>query len=179
LPLVANDWDLERRKIMIEMDSVDTMLPPKQGDSYWVLGDLYTLKAVSEDTNGQYAFMELVIQPQDGTPPHIHSREAEAFYILEGEIEFQLDDRTLVAKAGTFLHSPIGQLHRFTNTTSVPARMLCWATPAGIENFFAEIGTKVEDITAPPPPVTAADIGKVMTIAPRYGVMILPPPISA
>jgi quercetin dioxygenase-like cupin family protein len=164
---------------MMETDFVDTALQLKQGDSYWVLGDLYTFKAVSQDTNGQYAFMELVIQPQDGTPPHIHSREAEAFYILEGEIEFQLDNRTVIAKAGTFLHSPIGQLHRFTNTTPVPAKMLCWATPAGIENFFAEIGTKVDDMTVPPPPVTPADIEKVITIAPRYGVTIPPPPVSA
>lgn len=53
--------------------------------------------------------------------------------------------------------------------------MLCWATPAGVEKFFAEIGTKVEDLMAPPPPVTPADLEKVMAIAPKYGITILPP----
>ncbi|HEY9640227.1 MAG TPA: cupin domain-containing protein, partial [Coleofasciculaceae cyanobacterium] len=150
-----------------------------QGDSYWVLGDRYTFKAVSEETDGKYAFLELVIYPQDGTPPHIHSREAESFYIQAGTVEFQLGDRTLVATAGTFVHSPIGQRHQFTNIGSVPAKMLCWATPAGVEKFFAEIGTKVEDPAALPPPVTPADIEKVMAIAPQYGITILPPPASA
>ena len=153
------------------------VLQSGEGESYWVLGDLYTFKAVSEETEGKYALMELVIYPQDGTPPHIHSREAEAFYILEGKLEFQLDDRTVIATPGTFLHSPAGQLHRFTNTSSMPAKMLCWATPAGVERFFAEIGTKVED-SLTRPPVTPADIDKVMAIAPKYGITILPPPDS-
>jgi mannose-6-phosphate isomerase-like protein (cupin superfamily) len=154
------------------------VLQPGQGDSYWVLGDLYTFKAVSEETNGNYALLELVIQPQDGTPLHIHSREAEAFFIEEGEVEFQLEDRTVVATPGTFLHSPPGQLHRFTNIGSQRAKMLCWATPAGIEKFFAAIGTKVEDPNAPPP-ITSADLEKVMLLAPQYGITILPPSDSS
>lgn len=151
------------------------VLPLGQGDSYWVLGDLYTFKATGEETDGKYALLELIIQPQDGTPPHIHSREAEAFYIQTGEVEFQLDERTVIATAGTFLHSPPGQRHLFVNKSGMPAKMLCWATPAGVEKFFAEIGKKVDDPTAPPPPVTPADLEKVMEIAPKYGITILPP----
>lgn len=146
-----------------------------QGDSYWVLGDLYTFKAVSEETDGKYALLELVIQPQNSTPSHIHSREAEAFFIEEGKVEFQLDDRTILATPGTFVHSPPGQIHQFTNVGSQPAKMLCWATPAGIEKFFAAIGTKVENPNSSPPPVTPADIEKVMLLAPQYGITILPP----
>jgi quercetin dioxygenase-like cupin family protein len=155
------------------------VVQPNQGDSYWVLGDLYTFKAVSEETNGKYALLELVIQPQNSTPSHIHSREAEAFFIEEGEVEFQLDDRTILAIPGTFVHSPPGQSHQFTNVSSQPAKMLCWATPAGIEKFFAAIGTKVEDPKASPPLVTAADIEKVMLLAPQYGLTILPPSAAA
>lgn len=155
------------------------VLQPHQGDSYWVLGDLYTFKAVSEETDGKYALLELVIQPQNSTPPHIHSREAEAFFIEDGDVEFQLGDRTLVATSGTFVHSPPGQRHQITNVGSQPAKVLCWATPAGVEKFFAAIGTKVEDPNAPPPPVTPADIEKVMLLAPQYGITILPPSDSA
>jgi quercetin dioxygenase-like cupin family protein len=155
------------------------LLRAGQGSSYWVLGDLYTFKAVGEDTDNQYALLELVIQPQDGTPPHIHSREAEAFYIQSGTVEFQLGDRTVIATPGTFLHSPAGQLHSFRNTSASSATMLCWATPAGVEKFFMEIGTKVEDPLAPPPAVTPDDIEKVMAIAPKYGITIVPPPNSS
>jgi hypothetical protein len=66
---------------------------------------LYTFKAVSEGTDGKYALLELVIQPQNSTPPHIHSREAEAFFIEAAEVEFQLGDRTVIATPGTFLHA--------------------------------------------------------------------------
>ncbi|MBD3884465.1 cupin domain-containing protein [Phormidium tenue FACHB-886] len=159
--------------MITQLDGI--ILQSGQGDAYWVLGDLYTFKATSEETDGKYALLEVVIYSKDGTPLHIHSREAESFYLQEGTVEFQLDDRTLVVTAGTFVHSPIGQRHQFTNIGSVPARMLCWATPAGIEKFFAEIGTKVEDPAAAPPPVTPTDIEKVMTIAPKYGITILPP----
>ena len=155
------------------------VLQPSQGDLYWVLGDLYTFKAVSEETDGKYALLELVIQPQNSTPSHIHSREAEAFSIEEGEVEFQLDDRMLIATPGTFVHSPPGQVHQFTNIGSQAAKMLCWVTPAGLEKFFAAIGTKVENPHAPPPPVRPADIEKLMRLAPQYGLTILPPTDAA
>ncbi|MEH2418236.1 cupin domain-containing protein [Nostoc sp.] len=75
---------------------------------------------------------EVVLAPQLGPPPHIHSRKDEAFYIQEGSIEFYLDEQTVVATSGTFLHSPKGQLHSFKNIGSVPAKMLIWATPGGL-----------------------------------------------
>ncbi len=56
----------------------------------------------------------------------------------------------------------------------MPAKMLCWATPSGIERFFAEIGTLVEDPSAPPPPVTPTDIEKVMGTPAKYGITIVP-----
>lgn len=78
-----------------------------QGRSYYFGQDLYTFKAIGEDTGEAYALCEVIVAPQGGTPPHRHSRENESFYVQDGEIEFQLDDRTLVATAGTFLHSPL------------------------------------------------------------------------
>ena len=97
---------------------------PGEGDSYSVAGDVATFKATSEQTDGKYALFEVVLVPQLGPPPHIHSREDEAFYIQEGSIEFYLDEQTVVATPGTFLHSPKGQLHSFKNIGSVPAKML-------------------------------------------------------
>lgn len=148
---------------------------PGQGSSYWVHGDLYTFKAVGEDTGELYALVEAVVQPQSGSPPHIHNQEDEAFYIQEGEFEFQLDQQTIVATPGTFLHSPKGQLHCFTNIGTKPGKMLFWVTPAGLEKFFAEVGSPVEDPTAAPPPVSSADLEKMLTAASKYGLEIIPP----
>ena len=152
------------------------VVQPSQGSSYWVLGDLYTLKATGEQTGQAYALVEILVQPNNGTPPHIHSREDEAFYIQEGEVEFQLETQTTVATAGTFLHSPKGQLHRYTNIGSKPAKMLCWVIPAGLEKFFAQVGVPVSNNTIQPPKVTPADIEKVMATASKYGLEIIPPP---
>jgi quercetin dioxygenase-like cupin family protein len=155
------------------------LLQPGQGSSYWVLGDLYTFKAVGENTGKAYALIELLIQPQSGTPPHIHTQEDEAFYIQEGEFEFQLDEQRIVGTAGTFLHSPAGQLHSFRNSGSKPGKMLCWVTPAGLEKFFAQVGVPVANQEAPPPAISPADIEKMLAIAPQYGLEIIPPPVES
>ncbi|MBD2463495.1 cupin domain-containing protein [Oscillatoria sp. FACHB-1407] len=151
------------------------VVQPDQGKSYWVLGDLYTFKTVSQDTNGMYSLMEMVVYPQTGSPLHIHSREDESFLVQSGEIQFQIEEQTLTATSGTFIYSPRGQRHRFANISDQPAKVLCWMTPAGLEQFFMEIGTPADDPTAPPPPVTEADIQKTIALAPQYGLTILPP----
>jgi len=151
------------------------VLPPSQGMFYWVLGDLYTFKTVSQYTNGTYALMEIIVYPQTGTPPHIHSREDESFLVQSGELQFQIEGKTLVATPGTFIYSPKGQQHLFANVSDQPAQMLCWVTPAGLEQFFIEIGTLANDPTALPPSVTEADIQKTIALAPQYGLTILPP----
>jgi mannose-6-phosphate isomerase-like protein (cupin superfamily) len=150
-------------------------IQPGQHPCYWVLGDLYTFKALGEDTEQLYALIEILVQPQSGTPLHIHHNENESFYILEGEVEFQLDDQIMVATSGNFLHSPKGQLHRLTNIGAAPARMLCWLTPAGLEKLFMEVGQPVQDFSAAPPAVSAADIEKLIAEAPKYGLTIIPP----
>lgn len=151
---------------------------PGQGSLYWVLGDLYTFKAVGEETGQAYALIEITVQPQNGAPPHIHSHEDEAFYIQEGELEFQLDEEIILAIPGTFLHSPKGQLHRFSNIGTKPAKLLCWFTPAGLEKFFMEVGVPVSERTQLPTG-SPADMEKALAAASKYGLEIIPPPATS
>lgn len=146
-----------------------------QGRSYYFGQDLYRFKAIGEETGEAYALCEVIVAPQGGTPSHRHTRENESFYVQDGEIEFQLDDRTLVATAGTFLHSPKGQLHRFTNTTAKPAKILVWVTPAGFEKFIAEVGKAVNDQITLGASLSPEDLDKILTTAPKYGIEIIPP----
>lgn len=150
------------------------LVPPSQGDSYWFGVDFYTFKAVGENTGQTYALFEGLIQPQSGTPPHTHSREDESFYVQEGEFEFQLDGEITTATAGTFLYSPKGQRHNFTNIGSTPAKLLIWVTPAGFEKFLAEVGVATTSQFAPAPPLNPEDLEKVVTVARKYGIEILP-----
>jgi quercetin dioxygenase-like cupin family protein len=89
------------------------IIGPKQGDTVLVAGDLYTYLARSEDTGGTYAAFDVRVSPGGGPPPHLHRRENEAFFILEGELTFLMDGRQIRAAEGMFLHAPIGVPHTF------------------------------------------------------------------
>lgn len=148
----------------------ELLMKPGQGTSLSIVGDIVTFKAVSEDTNGQYTLFEVQVDPDIGPPPHIHHREDEAFYIQEGELEFQLGNQTVIATPGTFLYSPKGHQHNFTNKTNQRAKMLVWCMPAGIEEFFAEVGVPVDDPDGPSRPATPEAIERVLAAAPKYGI---------
>ncbi len=103
------------------------------------------------------------------TAPHVHSREEESFYILEGEITFLIAESRLVAGAGTFASMPIGTLHAFKYETDRPARMIISIAPAGLEKMFAEVGQPVPAGTQSAPSPTKGEIEKMLAVAPKYG----------
>lgn len=151
------------------------VVDPGQGRAYYFGLDLYIFKAIGEETGQAYALCEAIVQPQGGSPPHRHQREDEAFYVQEGEFEFLLDDATVLATPGTFLYSPKGQKHCFTNKTATPAKMLIWVTPAGFERFLAEVGRPANSLITPGGELSPADLEKLLATAPKYGIEIIPP----
>ena len=96
--------------------------------------------------------------------------------MLEGELTFTLGNKKITAKAGTFIQGPRGIPHAFKNESHAPARMLILVTPPGFEKFMAEFAQPVASFDSPPVPVTPADIQKLLAVAPKYGIEILPPP---
>ena len=145
---------------------------PSEGRAIAVVGDVYRFMATGVDTNGKYALWEAIVPPGGGPPPHVHSREEEGFYILEGEITFQIGEKQVVATSGTFANMPVGTPHSFKNESGKPARMLISVAPAGLEQMFFEVGTPlaVGARTALPP--SKEEIEKLLLVAPRYGVEI-------
>ena len=95
---------------------ISNVLSPGQGRSVWVVGDLYTFLATGEDTNGAYTLIHALVPPGGGPPPHIHRREHEAFYILEGEVSLTVDGRSMSGTPGAWITLPKGSLHAFKNT---------------------------------------------------------------
>lgn len=122
------------------MNSKRTINIPPQGRTVAVVGDVYRFLATGEETNGKYALWEALVPPGGGPPPHVHSREEEGFYILEGEISFMVNGERIVAKAGTFANIPVGTPHSFKNECDRPAKMLISVAPAGLERMFVEVG---------------------------------------
>jgi quercetin dioxygenase-like cupin family protein len=153
-----------------------TLTKPDEGRTIGVVGDVYRFLATGDDTGGQYALWEAVVPPGGGPPPHTHSREQEWFYILDGQITFVVDNKRVVAGAGTFTNMPIGVQHAFKNETDRPARMLISVTPAGLEKMFFEVGQPVPPRAQSAPLPSKEEMERLVGIAARYGITITPPP---
>src|SRR6202008_4432655 len=121
-----------------------TLRGPGQGRTVAVVGDIYRFLATGEDTDGKYAMWEAIVPPGGGPPAHIHSREEESFFILEGEIPLQIGEQRMVVPAGTFANLPVGSLHSFKNASDKLARMIISVAPAGLEQMFFEVGQPVK-----------------------------------
>jgi mannose-6-phosphate isomerase-like protein (cupin superfamily) len=156
-----------------------THLRPAEGRSVWAFGNqLLTCKVTAEQTGGAYSLFEGLVPAREGTPPHIHHREDECFYVLEGEFEFLSGDATVTAGAGTLIYVPRGTLHAFRNAGEVQGRLLVSQTPGGLhERFFEEVGEVAPDGDSPPVPRDAPDFERIAAIAAKYGTEIprIPP----
>ncbi len=137
-----------------------------------VVGDMYRFLATGEDTDGKYALWEAIVPPSGGPPPHVHSREEEGFYILEGEITIHVGEERIVASAGMFANMPVGTPHSFKNESGKPARMLISVAPAGLEQMFFEVGMPLPEGSTTALPPTKEEIEKMLAVAPRYGIEI-------
>lgn len=149
-------------------------VPAAEGPVYWGPGDQIRFILTGEQTGGAFFLGDVSVPPGGGPPPHIHEREDETYYLLQGTLTVQVGGQTMHASAGDCIYLPRGIAHSFRNTGEGRARMLVTATPSGIEKFFEEAfypaGAKQE-----PPQATPELIGRLIATAAKYGNMILTP----
>jgi len=145
-----------------------------EGKAVWALGELHIWKATGADTGGQYALMEDLVAAGGEPPPHVHHNEDEAFYVLSGEVTFQLGEQEFSATQGAFVFGPRGVPHAFRVTSAEPARMLVIVSPSGFDDFSAELGKPAGALTLPP--AEAPDFEKLARLTQKYRIDILPPP---
>jgi mannose-6-phosphate isomerase-like protein (cupin superfamily) len=148
-------------------------VPAETGPSYWGPGDRYTFLVTGAQSDGAYFIMEALVPPEGGPPPHIHHREQESFYVLEGTLEIRMGDRVVQASAGDFVHIPCGMVHCFHNTGASTARLLLIFSPGGIERFFEETLELVQDRGAPQPANLDAVVARYVEAAPRHGLQFV------
>ncbi len=143
-----------------------------------LVGDTYTVLLAGEDTDGRYCLIDMHIPPDGGPPSHRHDFE-ETFIIKSGEIEATFRGKKSIIKAGETLHIPANAPHSFTNASAEPTRLLCLCSPAGQEDFFAQVGVCVTDRTTPPPKLDEAaqaeSMKKAKSLAPKYRTELLDP----
>jgi quercetin dioxygenase-like cupin family protein len=146
--------------------------PSGTGRAFWGPGDHYTFLVTGTESGGAYFAMEALVPPGGGPPPHIHTREDETFYLLEGQIEFLLGEETILAGPGDFVNVPRGTVHRFENTGAETARLVLTFTPAGIERWFEETLERApNDVEVENVPDNREEVAaRYVAAAPRYGL---------
>ena len=146
--------------------------------SVWYSGWLLTFLATGDDTGGRFALMEQVARKGNVPPRHIHHREDETFYVVEGEMTFSVGDQTIKATAGTMVFAPRDIAHSFT-IDSEQVRMLVMVAPAGAEGFFKACSVPAPSMTLPPPmgepPYSEIQKQKMMALAAEYGFEFVKP----
>lgn len=149
-------------------------VPSGTGPAYCGPGDRITYLITGAETGGAFFMAEVSVVPGGGPPPHVHSREDESFYVQQGRLAVQVGDKALNVSTGHFVHMPRGVAHSFRNVGEETAKLLMVATPAGLENYFAETFFPAADI-ADVPEIGPAVVARAMKTAPKYGLELLLP----
>lgn len=145
--------------------------------SVWYLGCLFTVLADSKETGGHYALIES-LSPKGAEPPrHIHRREDETFYVLEGEITFYVGEETYKATPGGFVYAPRGVPHSYTFETDV-IRMLVLVAPGGFEEFFRPpmASEPARAAELPPQAEGPPDVEGIVAALEGYGIEVVGSP---
>jgi mannose-6-phosphate isomerase-like protein (cupin superfamily) len=126
------------------------------GEARWFFGTLATIKLTSAQTRGEMSVLEVLAPAGLSAPLHVHYRDDETFWILEGEVTFEVGDERIVAGPGDCVFGPRDIPHRF-EVGDEPARMIWVLTPGGFDEFAMAASEPAKEL-APPPPVPAEEM---------------------
>ena len=166
-----------REKIMAQETLPNQGLQPvavgkDEGDARWWFGGLAVIKATAADTGGQMSIIEITEAPGAEAPLHVHHREDEGFWLLEGSATFEVGDTKIEAEAGDYLFGPRDIPHRYT-VGPAGCRMLFIMTPGGFEDFVIATSEPAAARTLPPPSEEEPDFERLAAIAREYGGELL------
>jgi quercetin dioxygenase-like cupin family protein len=146
------------------MDSpVRSAIEPGEGAAVWLGGVGVVFKVEGRETGGAFSIVEHPVKPGALVPPHVHAREDEYSFVLEGEIGARIGDRELSGGPGAYILKPRGVPHTFWNAGPAPARLLEIISPAGFERFFEEMAALIPADGLP-------DFEKAAELGARYGL---------
>jgi quercetin dioxygenase-like cupin family protein len=155
---------------------IPVALRSDEGEARWWSEGLAVVKTTAADTGGQITILEITEPAKSEAPLHVHHKEDEGFWILEGSATFEVGDRTIEARAGDYLFGPRDIPHRYT-TGPGGCRMLFIFTPGGFEEVLRAISRPAESRTLPPPsdgtPPSAEEMRAMQAAIEAHGCEIL------
>lgn len=137
-----------------------------------IVGEQTLVKVSAADSDGLLSFFHLDAPPMSGPPRHVHSREDELFYVLEGDLVFELDGEQHTVSTGGTVYLRRGIVHAYQNFTERPARLLIATTPGEFSSFF-------EEMSAMTPVGGMPEMEPLLALHARYGITIVGPPMTA
>jgi quercetin dioxygenase-like cupin family protein len=138
----------------------------------WWFDALAVIKATAEQTNGELSIVEMTEPPGAQAPLHVHHREDETFYILEGSATLYVGDETIEVRAGDVAFGPRDVPHRY-DVGPEGCRMLFICTPGGFERLVHDMSRPAESLTLPPALDEEPDWEHVARVAKENGCELL------
>jgi mannose-6-phosphate isomerase-like protein (cupin superfamily) len=159
----------------MSFDAHGYALGPGGGADLWFLDTRMTVKAGGAQTGGAFTLLEWSAPRGFGPPRHVHHAEDEGFYVIEGEMAVECGERRWTAGPGSFVFLPHGIPHVFV-VTAGPVRGLQITSPAGFEDFIAELGRPATSPGLPEP--SPPDVPRLVEAGSRYGNDVVGPPLT-
>jgi quercetin dioxygenase-like cupin family protein len=177
IALLSWDGTITKEETMTQDTSQPPTLKPAavaadEGEARWWFAALAVIKATAADTGGLMTIVEMTEPPGAEAPLHVHHREDEAFWILEGDVTLEVGDTTIEAHAGDYAFGPRDIPHRYV-VGDEGCRMLFICTPGGFENLVMAMSQPAASRTLPPPPDGAPDMERIAAIAEAHGCELL------
>jgi mannose-6-phosphate isomerase-like protein (cupin superfamily) len=141
------------------------------------MGALFEHLAGAGDTAGELAVSLVTQPPGSASPLHVHTREAEAWFLLEGAMTYVAGGQLFHLAAGDFIYLPRDVPHAFRVPGTSPARFLGLALPGGLMDLYDQVGVPADERRLPDRGVSAEDVARWNELGPRYGLRIVGPPI--
>jgi len=152
------------------------MMEPGQGDHYWLLGVLATMKVGGDATEGAMTIAEFEAPPGWAVPPHRHLDQDELFYVLDGEVAFRCDDTEVTYTRGGLAWLPRRRVHTFEISQAGPARLLNIHTGSLFESMVRDLGEPAPEARIPDPPSEEPDLQEIVEAFARYNIEIVGAP---
>ena len=147
-------------------DDEPVIVLPGEGPSHVTpFGDTLTWLAGAAETVGGYSLHDRTAPPGSASTPHVHHKVSEAFYVLEGEIEFAIADQKLMGGPGTFVLARVGERHAWRNTSGREARVLVIVSPPVDYGYFEELDALTRSASDGRP-----DSASLAALADKYGM---------